>query len=86
MSGRSNAAVDPCFSCALPDCDESSPRCALKRAHSDYQKARRKGELPRVSQTVRDGYNAWFTTWRLERDAKRSEQAPNHSHQTEVSP
>lgn len=86
MSGPSTLAADPCFSCPLPDCNEDSPRCALKRAHSEYSKARRKGELSTISPTVRDGYNAWFTTWRLERDAKRSEQVSNHSQQTEVSP
>lgn len=35
----------PCLSCVLPDCDEADRRCNLRRALSDYNKARRRREI-----------------------------------------
>jgi len=37
-------AEHPCFSCALPDCDDRSRRCALRRALNTYDSYRRRGE------------------------------------------
>ncbi len=38
------AADHPCFSCRLPDCDESSKRCALRMAINRYKNLRAKGQ------------------------------------------
>lgn len=41
------AADHPCFSCRLPDCDESSKRCTLRMAINRYESLRTKGqEIP----------------------------------------
>lgn len=38
-----SAAVDhPCLSCRLPDCDDADPRCNLRQALNDYNRARRR--------------------------------------------
>lgn len=66
-------AYDPCFTCPLADCNEDDPGCNLRRANRVYSNLRRRGLLTDASPEVRDGYNAWFTVWRLERDARRSE-------------
>ncbi|GEM_PF-2469165 len=86
MSGsrRPRIPFDPCLSCRLPDCDESDRRCGLNRANSEYSSLKKRGRPDQIPQTVRDGYNAWFTKWRLERDARRSEQRPAISHSSEV--
>lgn len=33
------AALHPCFSCTLPDCDEGDKRCALRQALRVYSSA-----------------------------------------------
>ncbi len=38
------ADYHPCFSCTLPDCDESSPRCGLKTAEARFQQLKARGE------------------------------------------
>lgn len=35
----------PCLSCSLPDCDDKSPRCPLRRIASEHQRLRRR-KLP----------------------------------------
>lgn len=47
----------PCFSCSLPDCDETDRRCGLKRAHNDYNNARKQGQ---DTAPYRAGNNAWW--------------------------
>lgn len=34
----------PCFSCHLPDCDDESYRCPLRRATRFFQSATRRGD------------------------------------------
>lgn len=36
MPRRRPSVEHPCLSCRLPDCDETSSACALKRALKDY--------------------------------------------------
>lgn len=64
---------DPCFNCPLPDCDEESPRCALKRANAAYSQWKKRGQLAEMPPAVRQGHNAWYHAYKLERDARRSE-------------
>lgn len=40
-----HSEVHPCFSCPLPDCDETSPQCALRQAHNVYCRAKDKSQL-----------------------------------------
>jgi len=75
---------DPCFSCKLPDCDEDNPKCGLKLANNAYSKIKREGRLGEAPRAVKDGHNAWYHAYKLERDARRSELAPTPSLQSEV--
>jgi hypothetical protein len=43
---------DPCLSCPLPDCDESSPRCPLRAEERDAR-ARKWAGLTRMERIVR---------------------------------
>jgi hypothetical protein len=49
------ADIHPCFSCALPDCDEQSPKCGLRRAQREYTRHLRSGDG--VPSTVRAKYS-----------------------------
>jgi len=42
---ENKAALHPCFSCPLPDCDEGDKRCALRRALRVYSNAIKKRHL-----------------------------------------
>lgn len=64
---------DPCFRCVLPDCDETSPRCLVKRLALQYDHKRRCGRLEEVTPAEREASTAKFTTWHLERMAQASE-------------
>ncbi len=66
------AAADPCLSCTLPDCDETSWRCGLKTACRTYNLALRHG-LP-VSADTLAGVAAYHRAWKTARRAERSEQ------------
>lgn len=55
---NSERDLHPCFSCSLPDCNEGSPKCGLKRAAARYY-AVKKRRLP-VSDVVRLQYNIAF--------------------------
>lgn len=48
------ADIHPCFSCVLPDCDEQSRRCGLRRAQNDYHHHRRSGG--RIPEDVKARY------------------------------
>ncbi len=36
----------PCFSCILPDCDDTHKGCALREIDRAYTRARRAGSVP----------------------------------------
>lgn len=38
------ADYHPCFSCALPDCDDTSKKCGLRTAEAKYQQLKNRGE------------------------------------------
>lgn len=66
---KSERDLHPCFSCVLPDCNEGSSQCGLKRAAARYY-ATKKRKAP-VSDVVRLQYNIAF---RELYSAKRDEQ------------
>ena len=46
----------PCFTCSLPDCDDTSIRCGLRRAEAQYRQLKKDG-LP-IPEDVRLRYAA----------------------------
>lgn len=64
---------DPCFSCALAECDEKSASCAVRRLNRSYEKKLRRGEKHLVTDAERDAANRLFDSWKLERMALASE-------------
>ncbi len=63
----------PCFTCQLPDCDDRSPHCALRRL-SNAAKAKRRADGPNAPTDIeRAAASEWFRSWRLERHAEASE-------------
>lgn len=49
------ATSHPCLSCPLPDCDESSFSCPLRKAIRDYARLRHNGET--VTDELRRRYS-----------------------------
>lgn len=47
----------PCLTCPLPDCDDRSSRCPLRKALSAYTRARHQ---KRISAEIRRGYAIAF--------------------------
>ncbi len=43
----------PCFCCSLPDCDDRSSKCLLRKCISRYSVAQRRGK---VTETDKRGY------------------------------
>lgn len=37
---KAHGPLHPCFSCSLPDCDDTARGCALKRALAEYSRRR----------------------------------------------
>ena len=70
MSGRRD---HPCFSCTLPDCDETDSRCNLKRANRRYANALQRGDDVSL---LRAGHNAWFAEFHEDRRRARDGRAP----------
>lgn len=65
--------MDPCFTCPLPDCDESDRRCALKRGKAEYKRQMQRFGAESVSPEARAAYNAAYRVWKLEDLARKSE-------------
>lgn len=62
---------DPCLRCVLPDCNEESPRCLLRKAANDAARARRNGcDLTEAEQRVA---KMWAKRNDVEFYARRSE-------------
>lgn len=66
---------DPCLKCPLPDCDEESPKCALKRAKAEYRRQAEKIGAVNVSPELRAGNSLAYRVWKLEDLARKSEGA-----------
>lgn len=48
----------PCFNCILPDCDDKSALCNLRRSYNEYQRLTYKG-LPVTEEQHRNYRAAW---------------------------
>lgn len=59
----------PCFECPLPDCDETSPRCALKRVLNITGALYKRGDKPdsRLRQQANIAYMELYGTRHNER-------------------
>ena len=66
------SAAHPCLSCRLPDCDDRSARCELRRAARLYDRARR-GEEVMTDEVRHAAVIAFRELWDLEREARQSE-------------
>lgn len=64
---------DPCFSCALPDCDERDRRCNVRRLANSYHTKNHRAESHLVTEAERVAANRLFILWTLERKAEASE-------------
>lgn len=64
---------DPCFSCTLAECDDSSSRCAVRRLSKSYYSKLRHGEKHLISEQERSANNFIFHIWKLDRCAEASE-------------
>lgn len=63
----------PCLNCPLPDCDENSPRCALRQARRLFDRMSRKGWAHLLTDAEREAYNCWFQMWKINHDAEARE-------------
>jgi hypothetical protein len=64
----------PCLSCHLPDCDDSSPRCPLRKAYSEAIYLRRQG-LPIDDDLIRRksiAFNELYHWPRAERERQKA--------------
>lgn len=62
------AAKHPCLTCSLPDCDDAHPRCALRQAMNDYNRARRRKQItPEVRAMNSIAYQELYGAGRNER-------------------
>lgn len=65
------ASYDPCLHCRLPDCDEASPRCGLRRAWRIRCRLFRRGRP--IPPHIASGAQIYNTAWRIADNAARSE-------------
>lgn len=64
---------DPCFTCTLPDCDDTSPRCGLRRLYRSYCRKVRAQQKQLITDDEREANNRIFEMWKLERLALAAE-------------
>lgn len=64
---------DPCFSCPLPDCDDTDQRCGVRKLYRSYSNKVRHGTKELITDAERDANNRIFDSWHLERLAQASE-------------
>jgi len=64
---------DPCLRCALPDCDETSPRCAIRRLARSYSAKIKEGRQDEITPAERLAAKEAFKFWNNERLAQASE-------------
>ncbi|NTE68375.1 hypothetical protein G6M85_22535 [Agrobacterium tumefaciens] len=77
MSKKHSRKDHPCLSCPLPDCDDGSPKCLLRKALSEERTARSRG-VPLGEDLKRRrsiAYNELYYWERRERERLRSEGA-----------
>lgn len=61
----------PCLTCHLPDCDDTSPRCPLRRAYAELQRYRYCNQA--VPEDVRIRGNLAFREILIDSEARTSE-------------
>ncbi|MBP0439605.1 hypothetical protein [Tianweitania sediminis] len=62
----------PCLQCPLPECNEASKRCLLRRGFNAVQNKKRR-DLASVTAEERQAYNEHFYIWTMEKRARVSE-------------
>lgn len=67
---------DPCFKCTLPDCDETSPKCDLRKLYQAADRKSKRKSRPELTPLEHEGRRAFYSIWRLEHEAKISEARP----------
>ena len=65
--------TDPCMRCTLPDCDEMSVKCEMRRLYRSYTRKINRKEKHLVTAEERLAMNWYFEVWHLERAAEASE-------------
>lgn len=64
---------DPCFACALPDCDDMDERCAVRQLKRTYDNKCRRGERDQVTEAELDANSRIYDSWLVERMAQAAE-------------
>lgn len=64
---------DPCFRCQLPECDDKSPRCIVRKLSNSYYKKHRDGKSDLITADERDANCRIFHIWKLDRMADAAE-------------
>lgn len=64
---------DPCLRCTLPDCDETSASCLVRRLTRQYDFKVRNGRHDQITDDERHASTLKFTFWHQERMALASE-------------
>jgi hypothetical protein len=64
---------DPCFRCTLPECDDRSRSCEVRRLHRSYCSKVRNGQHEQITDQERLANNRIFDSWHFERAAEASE-------------
>ncbi|MCI5075663.1 hypothetical protein [Oricola sp.] len=64
---------DPCFTCNLPDCDETSRGCAVRQLNCSYSAKIKAGRHDEIRRSEREAQNEVFSWWHLERMAQAAE-------------
>ncbi|MHB2265019.1 hypothetical protein [Aliihoeflea sp. PC F10.4] len=64
---------DPCLQCTLPDCDETSKGCLVRRRSRQYDLKLRNGQHGDITDDERHASTLLFKSWHLERMALASE-------------
>lgn len=65
--------ADPCLSCTLPDCDDRSPACPVRRLRRSYYNKLEHGQEHLITGEERAASNRFHEIWRYERAAEASE-------------
>lgn len=61
---------DPCLSCTLPDCDDRSPKCAIRLLYNSYHRKLRAKRHDLITDAERQAWNDRFHDWYLDRCAE----------------
>lgn len=65
--------ADPCLACTLPDCDDRSPACPVRRLRRSLFNKAKRGEQHLITDDERAANNRFHEIWRIDRIAEASE-------------